>query len=118
MVSVQGMRVSRKEVRPEILVITPARVELLQDLGRMGCIGVNHVTWYIDDVGIVAQEVFSGNTPRQFIDSPVRGEAEFWEESCWQMTYSFPEPETGYIKVRNNPSGYRLLPGFIRVHTR
>lgn len=63
MVYVEGMRISPKEVLLEIPANVAARAELLQDLRRIGCAGLYHATWHINNVGIV-EEAFSGNTPR------------------------------------------------------
>lgn len=81
MVFVQGMTITGKLVRPEIPVNAAVQTELLQDLGRMGCADSYHVTWDIDDLGIM-KEAFFGTTPLQFNDNLVRDKPDLWEESC------------------------------------
>lgn len=57
----------------------------------------------INDVEIIAK-AFSVRTPSQFNNNLVRSKPDFWEESCWRMTYGFLKSWTRYNKMRNDPT--------------
>lgn len=76
MVYAWEIRISRKEVCPEIPANVVAQAGLQQDLVRMGYTGLYHVTWDINNVGII-KEAFIGSTPPEFNDNPLQEKSEF-----------------------------------------
>lgn len=70
------VKINQKVIRPRILANVVVRRELLEDLMRMGYVGLFYILWKIKYAEII-EEVFTGKIPCQLVDNHVRGKTDY-----------------------------------------
>jgi hypothetical protein len=75
-----------RKVVPEVPCDETERGELLEDLQRMGCLGLLEKPWGFKDDRIV-RELLDGATNE--FDNTIRATPTRWTEECWREVYNF-----------------------------